>query len=415
MRTFPHYLAFAKSTQEWLAHNTDAQRGRDARARVRTAVAVVLGVIERARRDRGMPDLDPGARMAIDGLAAQGYSDILDEARVRAASFAPSAGAASRSLLAFRGDPNEPAQGQALEAIMAGLDGSPASKATADEVYGRFVAAGNRMNGYLSRFLIVAANTRSMSPSLVGLLLAEVRASLEKPERDYFDSDLARVMSHDMGLVPEGQRGPVYRLIALVAADVTPKSGSTAEMYAALARQGLDRPGMLAATSRQAALAPPYRPGAEDPGAGLPGMTIVVGHGPWIAALAEFGRTRRLSTADVAVLRAQLDDPTLHNLILPALVAQEPAPPAGADPVVRWVEGLAACTTDSAARRLRRDVITSMLAAMPRARYIDYLGRLRAARAVGTEPEVRVALGEIMSDATYRRVRPPTTGLQLSE
>ncbi|WP_244563884.1 hypothetical protein [Ensifer aridi] len=216
----------------WLTHNTDQQRGRGARERVRSAVAEVLGVIATARVDRGFAPLDPSDRMLLRHLAAIGYGDVINQA-----------------------------------------------------------------------------------------------------------------LSH----VPT-ERG------ARVAA----------------------------------------RPVA--------GMTIVVGSGPWLVALAEYGRTRELPAHDVELLREHVADPALRDLLVPALVRQE-----GVEPVKTavgsWVARLAALRLDARARGVEQAIIASALAARPRTAFDLLLERLRTARADTREPELRIALGAIIVEAQIGRAR----------
>ena len=404
VRTMPIYLRFAKATQEWLAHNTDAQRGRGSRAAVRSAVSAVLAVIARARRDRGMPVLDPGSIESIKALSAIGYSEVFDSAMSQVSDPAAAAAAAAHALESFKGDPFDPDQERALQAIMASFDGSAASQAMSDRVFAVFDKAGNTMNGYLTRFLIAAGDTRSLSPTYVARLVAQARSAVARSERDFMDSELARVLAHAMRQVPTKDRVVVYRLIDLVARDVTPKSTSTAEMYAALCKHKLDPPGMLAKVQAQARMAAPYSPEATKPSAGLPGMTIVVGYGPWVAALALCGQNRLLPDEDIKVLRAQLRDPGLRDLIIPALAFQEPFAADG-DPVENWVRELSAVPRDSFERHLRQSIITIRLAALPRREFEEVIRRLDAARSKLEEPEVRIAIGTVIADSLFHRVR----------
>jgi len=120
---------------------------------------------------------------------------------------------------------------------MQSLDGSDRSKVIVDRVAARFDAAGNGENGYLSRVSIAAADAHALSAPLVTKLVAAGKASLGKPDRDFEDSENARVLAHAMGQVPAADRPSVYRLITLIANDVTAMAGSNAEMYATLARR----------------------------------------------------------------------------------------------------------------------------------------------------------------------------------
>ncbi|RIA46347.1 caspase domain-containing protein [Hephaestia caeni] len=413
VRTMPVYLRFAKATQEWLAHNTDAQRGRDARATVRNAVAGVLAVIVRARKDRGMPALDSGSTATIKALSAMGYSNILDSAVGQIPDPAAASAAAAHALESFRGDPFDTDQERALRAIMTSLDGSRTAQSMTDQVYARFAQAGNSMNPYLSRYLIAAGDTKSLSPTIVARLLGQTRMAAVKPERDFMDSELARILAHGMRQVPTKDRAVVYRLIDLVARDTTPKSTSTAEMYAALGKHRLDPPGMLAKVEAQARKAPPYSPhDPADPGTGLPGMSVVVGYGPWVAALALYGQSRELPAHDIEILRDHLRDPALRDLIIPALAAQEKTIVRG-DPVEQWVRELRSVPQDSMQRQIRESIFTARLAALDRGAFEGAIRTLRAARIREAEPEVRIAIGTVIADAQFWRVRTPAAGQAL--
>ena len=410
VRTLPAYVGFAKATREWLAHNSDAQRGRDAQAHVRTAVADCLGVIARARVDRGLSALDPATITLLETLSHQGYAEVIDAALSRAKGTPQASAAATRQLAAFHGDPNDPVQNKALEVIMVSLDDSAQYRDIVDQVVARFQKAGNGENSYLSRLLIEAADARALSPGLVVRLIADAKRSLAKPDRDFMDSERARVLSHAMSLVTAADQPNIYRLIELVAKDVTPMAGATAEMYATLGRQRLDLPGMLEHVSVQARLAKPYTP--VDPGAvneSMPGMVIVVGRGPWVAALAQYGRNRHLPDADVAVLRNHLADPALRLIVLKALVEQERlrAPDAFID---LWVSNLGTMPRNAQDRKVWQDVIAQALASLPRQPFIAAIEGIRAARDIQREPELRLALGPIVADAQIWRVNPPDRG-----
>lgn len=415
VRTFPAWVGFAKATQEWLAHNSDEQRGRGARALVRGAVADCLGVLARARRDRGLAPLDPAALTLLETLAGLGYGDIINASLSRVPG-RPNAGQEyTRVLAAFDGNPEDPAQAAAMEAAILSLDGSARSKLLVDDLVARFERAGNGQSGYVARLLIEAADTKSLSPERVMLLVAAARHALAKPERDFEDSELSRILAHALSSVPAADRSIIYRLIALTTADLTPMASTTAEIYATLARQRLDTPAMFAHVERQARLAKPYT--LADPATAretLPGMTIAVGAGPWIAALAQFAESRPLPPQDIAALRGQLINPVLRQIVIRALAAQENSADAR-NPVPGWLGQLAACVRNASDRAIRQTVITQHLAAMPRPQFEATIASLRKARAATIEPELRIALGAVLADAPYWRVRPAERGLGLFE
>ena len=193
VKTFPPYLGFAKATQEWLAQNTDEQRGRDARARVRAAVADLLPVIIRARTDRGLASLEAEDLTLIQKLAALGYADVFGPGLGLANKESKSRVAAvTEALKRFQGNPDDPSQRGAFETIIARLDDSPAAKSLVDGVVVTFVKADSDHSSYYTRFLIAAADARALSPGLINKLLVQTRADLAKPETDFEDSEHAQ-------------------------------------------------------------------------------------------------------------------------------------------------------------------------------------------------------------------------------
>lgn len=414
VKTFPAFLGFAKATQEWLIHNTDAQRGRGARERVRVAVADVLGVISRARADRGLPALDPADQALLRALVGEGYADVLGAALSRIVGEAQSRlQAATEAAQRFHGSPDDPKQGPAFETIIAGLDNSAQSKELVARVIAAFTGAGAVPNSYYTRFLIVAGDARALPADVVDQLVATARERLGKTDSDFEGSEYARILAHAMSQIPPAQREPAFALIERVANSVTPMSMSTAEMYAALARQRLDPEGLLAKVRERAGKAKPYTPADASVAVGpTPGMTIVVGPGPWVAALAVFGSNRQLGTEEVAILRAHVANPALRDLIVPALVRQEQEAPL--DTVVGlWVHRLVALVTDSRGRGIEQAIMAGYLAALPRIEFTHLVEQLRKKRAESQEPELRIALGEIFVDALIARSKVLPRGVQL--
>ncbi len=406
VKTFPAFLGFAKATQEWLLHNTDAQRGRGARDRVRNAVVDVLGVISRARVDRGLPSLDPPDQVLLQALSGAGYAEVVGQALSRVVGDAQSRlTAATGALQRFHGNPDDPTQVPAFETIIAGLDDSAQSKELVTRVIAAFVDAGAVPNSYYTRFLIAAGDARALPANVVDELLLTARERLGKAESDFEDSEYARILAHAMSQIPPAEREPALALIERIANSVTPMSMSTAEMYSALARQRLDPEGLLAKVRERAAKAKPYTP--ADPGVAAgptPGMTIVVGPGPWVVALAVFGSNRQLGADEVAILRAHVANPALRDVIVPALVRQEREAPA--DTIVGlWERRLAALATDSRSRSTEQAIMAGYLAARPWPEFARLVEQLRNKRADSHEPELRIALGAIVVDALIARSR----------
>jgi hypothetical protein len=406
VKTFPAFLGFAKAAQEWLIHNSDAQRGRGARDRVRRAVADVLGVISKARVDRGLPSLDPQDRAILQTLSGVGYAEVISQGLSRVSGDPGSRlAAATEAIGRFQGNPDDPIQGPAFETIMAGLDDSPQSKTLVERVIAEFANAGTVPNSYYTRFLIAAGGARALPVNVVDELVATARARLAKVDTDFEDSEYARILAYAMSQIPTAGREPALALIDRIANSVTPMSMSTAEMYAALARQHLEPEGTLSKVRERAAKAKPYTP--ADPGIAVgptPGMRIVVGAGPWVVALAVFGRNRELGAEDVAILRAHVLNPALSNLIVPALVRQEREVPL--DKVIGlWSRRLAALATDSRARGIEQVTMAGYLAMRPWPEFMQIAEHLRKTRAHTQEPEIRVALGAIVVDALIARSR----------
>jgi|SRR5712692_6466570 len=75
----------------------------------------------------------------------------------------------------------------------------------------------------------------------------------------------------------------------------------------------------------EASAAPPYQP--QNPAVvsePLPGLSIVVGYGPWLEALAVLGADRPLAREAIEVLEKHANNPTLRDVIVRAL-ARQPA------------------------------------------------------------------------------------------
>ncbi|MER8915198.1 hypothetical protein NKI32_15350 [Mesorhizobium sp. M0761] len=406
IEAFPAFLGFAKAAQEWLIHNTDAQRGRGARDGVVNSVAEVLGVISIARIDRGLAELDGVDRTHLLALADLGYSEVIGLALSRLPMDSEERlKVATDALGRFHGDADEPDQGVAFRTILASLDASEAAKKLVADVAAAFVRSATIPNSYYTRFLIVAADARALPPSLLDELKDQAQAALKKGELDFEDSELARVLAHAMTQIPEAERAVAYGLIERAANSVTPKSSMTAEMYAALGRQQLDTGDMLARVRAQAYAAAAYTPDDSSVLEGpTPGVTIVVGAGPWLIALAEYGRTRKLPDEDVALLRAHYANPYLRVAIVPALLYQEQQ--VAADGAVgSWLERLAALPTDAPAREVEQAILVADLAIRPRSQFEALLGELRRARSGSQEPELRMALGVLIVESQIARTK----------
>jgi hypothetical protein len=249
----------------------------------------------------------------------------------------------------------------------------------------------------------------------MAILLDKARKAVARHDGEFVDTEYARILAHAMGQVPLESRPLVYRLIDTVAAGVTPVASSTAEMYTALGRQELETPAMFQEIVAEASAAPPYQP--QNPGVvaePLPGLSIVVGHGPWLEALAVLGMDRPLTPQAIKILENHANDPSLRDVIFRALVRQPP-----------WLSQecwktncsrmLKAFPEDGAKRQLASDLLAEKLASLPRGEFLAALEQLRKERASESEPEVRIALGLATINAQLARVRTTPIGSQLFE
>lgn len=406
VEAFPVFLGFAKATQEWLTHNTDEQRGRGARDRVLDSVADILRAISIARIDRGLAELDEADRTYLQALAQLGYSEVIGLALSRLAMDSETRlEAANVALRRFHGNADDPDQGVAFRTILASLDASAGAKKLVTDVVAIFVQSGTIPNSYYTRFLIDAADARALPSNLVDELIVSAKAAVQKSELDFEDSELARVLAHAMSQIPEADRAIAYGLIERAANSVTPKSMMTAEMYGVLGRQLLDTEDMLEKVREQASTAPPFTLDDSSVSVGTTsGVTIVVDAGPWLVALSEFGRTRKLLNEDVALLREHVANPNLREFIVPALLFQE-QPIKAEKPVTSWTERLAALPDDARARDVEQAIFVADLAIRPRSQFEAILGDLRRARSNSQEPELRIALGVLIIESQIARTK----------
>src|SRR5262249_22808157 len=139
------------------------------------------------------------------------------------------------------------------------LDSSPASQTIVQETYDRFVEFGGPEQSDLTAFLIIAAERRALPPSMIAMLLEKAQQAVDRNAGEFIDTEYARILAHAMEQVREASRPLVYKLIEMAAAGVTPTASSTAEMYTALGRRGLEPPAMFDWILEQASAAPPYR------------------------------------------------------------------------------------------------------------------------------------------------------------
>ena len=415
-RTFVAYLGFLKANQIWLAHSSPQQHGEEAQRRAAEDVADVLAVITKERIDRGQAGLDPVMISQLTGLGNLGYGDLVHLALSRvAASPVDKKLAASHALSAFHGNSAEQAEAAAIRQLKDALDSSAFSQAIVEEVYKRFVAVAGPEQSDLTAFLIAAADKGALPPPVVAILLAKAQEAVERKNDEFIDTEYARILAHGMGQVPVTSRPLVYRLIEKATASVTPLASSTAEMYTALGHQGFDTPAMFQQIVAEARGAPPYQP--QDPevvAEPLPGLAIVVGHEPWLGALAILGARKSLPRDAIEVLEKHANDPTLHDDIVRALARQSEFLNYQC-----WKNScsrmLKAFPEDDAQRQLASDILAEDLAGLSRDEFLAALESIRKERASETEPEVRIALGLAATNAQLARVRRTPVGSELFE
>jgi hypothetical protein len=263
--------------------------------------------------------------------------------------------------------------------------------------------------------LIVAGDKKALPPSIVTILLDKARAAVSRHDGAYVNIEYARILAHGMSQVPVGSRPLVHQLIEMVTGEVTPLASSTAEMYTALGRQGLDTPAMFQHIVTQARAAAPYHP--QNPNLfaePLPGLSIVVGHGPWLEALAVLGTNRALPPESMEVLENHANDPSVHDTIVRALALQ-PARLNERCWKTSCSRALGAFPKAWANRQLASDLLAEQLSRLPRDEFLTALEKLRKERASETEPEVRIALGLTIINAQLARVKITPVGSQLFE
>jgi hypothetical protein len=143
-------------------------------------------------------------------------------------------------------------------------------------------------------------------------------------------------------------------------------------------------------------------------------MSIVVGHGPWLEALAVLAADRPISQQEIEILEMHANDPSLRDEIVHGLSRQQ-----GLFEQECWEKEcrreLGAYPRDGAMRQLVSDVLVERLAGLPRAKFTVALNKLREERTSETEPEVRIALGLARISAQLARIRMVRVGDQLFE
>jgi hypothetical protein len=404
-KTFPVYLEFLKCTQEWLQHNSDLQRGRGARQAVVDAVTAVLPTLAAVGNDKGTPVLDGITVNALGELTKDGYLDTVGHAVARSPNMAPASGAVAEVALShFKGDTADERQIQALQVLTLLLDGSPTAKDLATRVIAIFESAGRAEDTFRTRFLIDAADRRSLPPSIIASLVASAREALERPALEFLDYEHLRILAHAMRDIPISDRQTVLRLVERVATSITPRSGTMAEVYGVLGAQNLDAPRMfdkvivqvrtLLGGRRTAASAEP-----------TPGTTIIVGGPVWAFALAQFAMSRQLNSDAIALLRAFADDASVARQVRSALAGQSGFTSLACD--TNSCVGLPErAPQDSRVREISAELAALGLARAPTNAFQHTLGTLRRLRAAEVEPEYRMTLGRVIVAAQLQRFAP---------
>jgi hypothetical protein len=405
-RTLPVYVGFLKVAEEWLHARNDLKRQVHLLERAIDEIASVLSVIAAARVDRGDPALDDAMQKALQELAKKGYFDTAGMALART----PGVDASARTSVAeiafsrFKGDLYDPAQLVAFHALSSMLDGSANAKDIVSRVTKIFKENGSGQDSYLTKFWIDAADRRSLPSDVVQDLIGQAHAAAdEKKELEFFDNEIARVLAHGIADVPAQDRQTVYRVIDRVGASLPPISGTMAEIYGALGRTGYDRPGMLDKTVGQLQQAvAKRRPNSADHDDKLPGLEVVVGGiEPWAWALAGFGQNRKLPPAATellsrtgAVLQSKEDiAKALANQVDPAAQCKD----------ALCVGPLINIPVDSSRRDIEADLLAIAIGRLPRDKFEAAVSELSKRRTSEIEPEARMALGRVISEARIRR------------
>jgi hypothetical protein len=143
-------------------------------------------------------------------------------------------------------------------------------------------------------------------------------------------------------------------------------------------------------------------------------LSIVVGYGPWLEALAIVAARRPVPGEAIEILERHVVDPSLRDTILRALVRQthELNQSCWETSCSRLLKRFA---KDSGKRQLAADILSEKLAGLPRGVFVAAVNQLRRQRLSELEPEIRIALGAAIVNAQLARVRTTPIGSQLFE
>lgn len=398
------YLGFLMAAQEWLYHHR-ADRFAFDRARLVESVSALSTRIAASRLDRGLSAISREDSEALLNLAMNGYFETAGAALARLrGDHERDAKIRKLALVRLAGNKIGVEELLAIRVLAYGADSSPDAKESVERVREFFRAAGNPENTDFTKFLIDAADGGALPDSVRADLLEGAREATKARELQFLDQEHARILAHGARQLAASERDTAYALIERLAAGITPRSETLAEIYGALARHRLDRPEMLKRVLEQCANLTnrSFRPN-EDPY-----HQIITGGAGWAVALAEFGKTRALTDDARAMLRwfALLASLEAFRTDFELALARQ-AMFAG-DPCTKslCLNRLQTLADDSGARRLQTALAAQMLSRLPRDIFLQRLNELREGRDAESEPEVRTALGELIVDAQLDRLAP---------
>lgn len=400
-RSLQAYLGFLMAMQEWVYQHR-SERFDLARARVTEAVSASLAFLAARRVDAGMPALPAEVSAALVQLMGNGYFDTAASALANVAGDPDRDTALRRAALAyFDGDAIGVEQLVAMRVLARAADSSPDSLRSVERVIAFFRRTGNPENAYLTKFLIDVADHRGLPASALQDLLRKAR-DVDTREFQFLDQENARILAHALSQLSLGEREIAYRLIDQLASNIADRSETLAEIYGVAARQLLDQPSMLNAVILQCSglTDRSFNPN-EDPD-----HQIIVGGVGWAVALAEFGKTRSLPEDARELLRHFAKDlrlrPFQRDFDL-ALARQDSYSGKQCSKHL-CLERLRYLKDSSSERALQTRLLARQFASLSRATFSETLAHVRRLHAVETEPELRIALGELIVTAQETRI-----------
>ncbi|MCC8985531.1 MAG: caspase family protein [Nitrospira sp.] len=404
-KAFKAYIGYLKACSMWMYYSSDERYGKAAKQEVREKVADVLNTIGIVRKDKGELSILSNEMLdVLKKLADSGYSGLINYALDKVI-VDRKANVMQEALSKFRGNIFAPDQEQAFNQIKDLLDDSIVSQKVVEEVYNLFIEAGFSESVYTTSLLIAAAQRRGLPKPILDILLENANKIIASGDISFISGEYARILAYAMSQIPKESHETIYRLIDQVTRNLHQRSSGLAEIYFALAEQGLETKAMVQHILNQAKLAPPFQPHAPDTVVeSQPGITIMVGYGPWLKALADLGTQRPLSADAINVLESRASDPALNETIVRALSAQ-----------TKWSEiqcwenncskFLMEFARDSSMRELATNVLAANLARLPYVEFQKALKALNDERVEENEVEIRVSLGLIRVNSQLSRIR----------